>query len=49
MLKKAGFEVKIVNTGWIPFDPECRNWWVRGPIRTLLYAIRQTITGISGR
>ena len=49
LLEKRGFAVQRVKTGWIPFDPDCENWWVRGPLHLLLYALLQIAFGRQDR
>ena len=49
LLKKSGFKVRIPRTGKIPFDKDSLQWWTRGPLRTLVYAILQKFTGRKGR
>lgn len=48
LLKKYGIKVKIVKTGWIPFDKDSEQWYTRGPVRCLLYAFLQFFTGRKG-
>lgn len=45
LLEKEGFKVGIVHTGWLPFDPQCSNWWARSPINLLWYTFLQMIFG----
>ncbi len=47
LLRRYGFEVEIVPTGWVPFDRHSDGWWTRGPLRLLAYAIL-TIFGLHG-
>ena len=48
LLKNYGFRVRIPKTGRIPFDEDSLQWWTRGPLRTLTYAILQKFTGRKG-
>jgi hypothetical protein len=43
------FWVKVVKTGWIPFDKESEQWHTRGPIRCLVYTVLRVLTGRKGR
>lgn len=36
-MRKRGFSVGIIKTGWISFDKKNEQWWTRGPIRCVLY------------
>lgn len=49
LLKKAGFEVLPVKIGKIGFCKESLQWWTRGPIRLVLYTIKQILFGHHGR
>ena len=48
LLRRYGFDVETVPTGWVPFDRHSDGWWTRGPLKLLAYAIFQTLTGLSG-
>jgi len=43
-----GFQVKAIKTGWVPFDKKSIQPWTRGPIRFILYALRQILFGYKG-
>lgn len=51
LIRAAGFEPLRAPVGWIGFDSSSRNrqWWTRGPLRLVLYALRQAATGRAGR
>lgn len=49
LLEQQGFEVEVVPTAWIPFDPYCKHWWVRSPFHLLAYALLQFFFGRQGR
>ncbi len=49
LLRKYDIKVKIVKTGWIPFDKDSEQWYTRGPVRCLLYAFLQIMTGRRSR
>jgi len=50
LLKQAGFEVLDMPEliGRIGFDPKSNDWWTRGPVRLLWYAILQKFFGYHG-
>ena len=48
LLLRSGFSVKCAKTGFVPFDPGGEGWWVRGPLRLLLYAVLQVLFGRRG-
>ncbi len=48
LIASYGFDVKTVKTGWVPFDNRSDQWYTRGPLRTLLYAVLQVLTGRKG-
>ncbi len=43
LLRRSGFSVGCVKTGYVPFDPRNEHWWVRSPFHLLLYAILQIL------
>jgi len=47
LLRRYGFRVEVVPTGWVPFDQHSDGWWTRGPLRLIAYAIL-TIFGLHG-
>ncbi|OGL87857.1 hypothetical protein A3I42_03115 [Candidatus Uhrbacteria bacterium RIFCSPLOWO2_02_FULL_49_11] len=47
LLRRYGFDVEIVPTGWVPFDQHSDGWWTRGPLRLIAYAIL-TLFGLHG-
>ncbi|MDB5195570.1 MAG: hypothetical protein JWO84_754 [Parcubacteria group bacterium] len=49
LLFEQGFTVERARTGWVPFDPDCENWWVRNPLNLLLYSVLQATLGRYGR
>lgn len=51
LIREDGFEPVRERLGWIGFDSSRRNtqWWTRGPLRLLLYALLQSSTGRAGR
>jgi hypothetical protein len=49
LLKKAGFQVLPVKIGKIGFCKESLQWWTRGPIRLVIYTIKQILFGHRGR
>jgi len=51
LMRADGFEPLPAPVGWIGFDSGARNrqWWTRGPVRLLLYALMQAATGRAGR
>jgi hypothetical protein len=51
LVRRDGFEPVRARVGWIGFDSSVRNtqWWTRGPLRLLLYALLQSSTGRAGR
>jgi len=49
LLKKAGFQVLPVKIGKIGFCKESLQWWTRGPIRLVIYTIKQILFGHHGR
>jgi hypothetical protein len=50
LAKKDGFKVINRGVGWIGFDrsPENTQPWTKGPIRLLVYAVRQVLFGARG-
>lgn len=48
MIKRSGFKVTRRKIGWIGFDRKSTQPWTRGPIRTLLYAVRRGLFGSQG-
>lgn len=51
LLRRDGFDPVRLRLGWIGFDssPDNTQWWTRGPLRLLLYALLQALTGRAGR
>lgn len=51
LIRRDGFEPVRPRIAWIGFDSSARNtqWWTRGPLRLLLYAVLQSVTGRAGR
>lgn len=51
LIRRDGFEPVRRPIGWIGFDSSRRNtqWWTRGPVRLVLYALLQAVTGRAGR
>lgn len=51
LIRRDGFEPVRRPVGWIGFDSSRRNtqWWTRGPLRLVLYALLQAATGRAGR
>ena len=49
LVAKAGFTPVRRKIGWIGFCPESIQWWTRGPIRLLAYAVIQKLFGRRGR
>ena len=51
LIRRDGFEPVRPRIGRIGFDSSFRNtqWWTRGPLRLLLYAVLQSVTGRAGR
>ncbi|MFH1657053.1 MAG: hypothetical protein ABH919_01160 [bacterium] len=49
ILKKAGFEILPVKIGPIGFCKDSLQWWTRGPIRLVIYTIKQIFFGHHGR
>lgn len=49
LVKKSGFIPLKRKVGWIGFDRASLQWYARGPLRALLYAILQQFTGWHGR
>lgn len=51
LIRRDGFEPVPLRLGRIGFDSSHRNtqWWTRGPLRLLLYALLQAVTGRAGR
>ncbi len=51
LIKADGFEPLHAPVGWIGFDSSGlnRQWWTRGPLRLVLYALLQAATGRAGR
>ncbi|MEW6610907.1 MAG: hypothetical protein AB1352_04785 [Patescibacteria group bacterium] len=47
LLRRKGFDVEIVPTGWVPFDRNSDGWWTRGPLRLMAYSVLATI-GLHG-
>lgn len=48
LLRKHGFKVFTIKTGWVPFDKYSEKWWTRGPLRLILYAVLQIFFGRRG-
>lgn len=48
LIKSNGFVVMKEPVGTIGFDRQSTQWWTRGPLRLLLYAIVQQVTGRRG-
>ena len=48
LIKKYGFEVKTVKTGWIPCDRKSAQWWTRNPLFLVIYAVLQILFGRRG-
>ncbi len=49
LIKSDGFVVLERPVGTIGFDGESTQWWTRGPLRLLLYAMLQELTRWRGR
>ncbi len=51
LIRRDGFEPVRHRLAWVGFDSSPRNtqWWTRGPLRLLVYALLQSITGRAGR
>lgn len=45
LLEQGGIKVVIAKTGRVPFDTKSEQWWTRGPLRLLLYAVLQLLFG----
>ena len=48
LIKSDGFVVVKRPVGAIGFDRQSTQWWTRGPLRLLLYAVLQQFTGRRG-
>jgi len=49
LMEMAGFRPRDMAIGRIGFDSQSTQWWTRGPIRLLLYAVLQRAFGYSGK
>lgn len=49
LIRQAGFNPVRRRIGWIGFYHRSKQWWTRGPIRLLVYAALQLMTGRRGR
>jgi len=49
LAKEAGFTVMKQKIPWVGFCRDSQQWWTRGPVRLLLYAIAQKISGRRGK
>ena len=50
LARQAGLEViDAKNPGRLPYDSKSLQWWTRGPVRQLAYAMQQKLTGHPGR
>jgi hypothetical protein len=45
LVRQSGFKLDKRHIGWIGFDKQSLQWWTRGPVRTLVYALLQSVTG----
>jgi hypothetical protein len=48
LIRSDGFVVVERPVGAVGFDAQSTQWWTRGPLRLLLYAILQQFTGLHG-
>jgi hypothetical protein len=48
LIKADGFVVIERPVGMVGFDRQSTQWWTRGPLRLILYAILQQVTGQRG-
>lgn len=48
LLEGEGLIVEVADTGWVPFDRNCENWWVRSPLHLALYGLLQKCFGRQG-
>lgn len=44
-----GFKVDVIKIEKVPFDKNALQWYARGPIRLLLYAVLQLFFGFKGK
>lgn len=51
LIRQSGFTPVRARVGRIGFDASRDNtqWWTRGPVRLVVYAVLQTLTGRGGR
>lgn len=48
LVRQAGFKVIRRRIGWIGFYKDSLQWWTRGPLQLLAYAVLQRFTGRRG-
>lgn len=49
MIRKDGFRVQHRHIGRVGFDKQSKQWWTRGALRLLFYAVLQVIFGRRGK
>lgn len=48
LIKADGFQLLPRRVGWVGFDRSSTQWWTRGPLQLLYYAVRQKFAGLHG-